>query len=85
MAPTATNNAKTVKISAAAHEALRDAAARRGTTMQELVEHLVAMERDQLMLEEMENAFAAVAADPDLAQAQRDERELWDATLADGL
>lgn len=71
----------TVKVTRSTHETLKAMAERRGTTMQELMEKVVADMRRQEFLDAMNCAYAEVGQDQEVAS----ERDLWDETLMDGL
>jgi hypothetical protein len=53
--------------------------------MQAVITQAVENLRRQRMLEEANAAFAALRQDPAAWEQEREERELWDETLGDGL
>lgn len=71
----------TVKVTRQTHQALKEMAERRGTSMQDLMERVVEDMRRQEFLDAVNAAYAEVGSDAELAR----ERELWDTTLLDGL
>jgi len=75
----------TVRISPAAHDALRELATRTGEPMQMVLTKAIEHYRRQRFLDELDAAFAALREDPEGWAAELAEREAWDATLADGL
>jgi hypothetical protein len=74
-----------MRVSAATHRKVKELAARRGTSMQEVVEEAVEQLRRQRFLEEANQAFAALRANPEAWAEEQEERALWEVTLADGL
>jgi predicted transcriptional regulator len=75
----------TIRVSAKTHNTLRDLARTIGAPMQEIVEQAVEQYRRQRLLAATNAAYAALQADPDAWQEVREERAMWDVTLADGL
>ena len=75
----------TVRISPAAHDALRELAARSGEPMQTVLDRAIESYRRRRFLEDLNAAFLALREDPGAWAAELAEREAWDATLADGL
>ena len=73
----------TVRVHQHTRQAIAELSAQRGTTAADLLEELVARERDNALLDAMNAHFA------DLTDDQRrqlaDEREAWEGTLLDGL
>jgi hypothetical protein len=78
MAPTTT-----VRVHPHTRQAIAELSAQRGTTAADLLEELVARERDNALLDAMNAHFAALSDDDRLALAA--EREAWEGTLLDGL
>ena len=75
----------TVRISEEAHQALRALAAQAGEPMQVILDRAIEQYRRQRFLEEANAAYAVQRRDPQAWQDERDERNLWDQTRADGL
>jgi predicted CopG family antitoxin len=75
----------TVRISDRAHATLRDLAQRRDESMAQVLERLIEDERRSRLLEDANEAYAALRAEPQAWAAVIEERAAWDATLADGL
>ena len=73
-----------VKVTGETHERLRQAAEFHGTSIQDLVGRLVTDHLDQLLLDSMNDAFAAANTRPE-ASDERAEREAWDNVLLDDL
>jgi hypothetical protein len=73
----------TVRVHPHTRQAIAELSAQRGTTAADLLEELVARERDNALLEAMNQHFATLRDDDRRALA--DEREAWDRTLLDGL
>ena len=65
--------------------ALRDLSQQTAESMQDIVAKAVEAYRRQQILELSNAAYAALKADPQAWQDMRDERAVWDVTLADGL
>lgn len=75
----------TVTIGSRSHQTLKELAAREGETMQTILEKAIEHYHRQRFLEEANQAFAALRNDSQAWQAEMEEREAWDVTLADGL
>lgn len=75
----------TVRISEEAHRALRELAARTGEPMQAILDRAIEQYRRQRFLEEANAAYAVLRNDLDAWHDERDEREVWDNSLADGV
>ncbi len=75
----------TIRVSAKTHNTLRDLARAIGAPMQEIIEQAVEQYRRQRLLAATNAAYAALCADPDAWQEVKEERVVWDVTLADGL
>ena len=73
----------TVRVHQHTREAIAELSAQRGTTAADLLEELVARERDNALLDAMNAHFADLTDDERRALA--DEREAWEGTLLDGL
>jgi len=74
-----------VRIDGTTHDVLRQLAQEAGVPMREVLERAVECYRRQRFVEEANAAYAALRADGQAWQEEREEREAWDATLADGL
>ncbi len=74
-----------VRISQETREALRALAAESQSSMREVLERAIECYRRQRLLEQANEAYAALRADPKAWQQELQERQAWDATLADGL
>jgi predicted transcriptional regulator len=75
----------TVRISDAARTVLRELSAEDGASMQAVLEKAIEHYRRQRFLDATNAAFAALRNDPERWREELEEREAWDATLADGL
>ncbi len=73
------------RLSEAAREVVRRIAAESGDSMQDVLEKAIEVYRRQRFLEESNRAFAALRADPKKWKAEQQEREEWDAAVADDL
>jgi len=73
------------RLSEAAREVVRRIAAESGDSMQDVLEKAIEVYRRQRFLEESNRAFAVLRADPKKWKAEQQEREEWDATVADDL
>jgi hypothetical protein len=75
----------TVPISETAHEILRELAQQTGQTTMEVLDKALEAYRRQVFLEAVNAGYAALRADPEAWAEHLAERQLWDATLMDGL
>jgi hypothetical protein len=73
----------TVRVHHHTRQAIAELSAQRGTTAADLLEELVARERDNALLDAMNAHFADLTDDQRRALAE--EREAWEGTLLDGL
>lgn len=73
------------RLSEVAREVVRRIAAESGDSMQDVLEKAIELYRRQRFLEESNRAFAALRADPKKWKAEQQEREEWNATVADDL
>jgi hypothetical protein len=75
----------TVRVRAHTYEALKNLARKHHESLPDTLDRLVEEARRSRILEEANEAYAAVAADPDADAAWRAEIAIWDVTVADGL
>lgn len=75
----------TVRISDLAHGTLREMARAEGKPMLALLDEAVEALRRQRFLEQVNDAYAALRAQPYAWSAIESERREWDVTLPDGL
>jgi hypothetical protein len=75
----------TTRISASAHETLRELSRAEGKPMLALLDEAVESLRRQRFLERLNLAYATLRADPCTWEAIERERRAWDVTLPDGL
>jgi hypothetical protein len=75
----------TTRISATAHDVLRELSKAEGKPMLALLDEAVEALRRQRFLEQVNAAYASLRADPRAWKAVEAERRAWDATLPDGL
>ncbi len=75
----------TVRISESSRELLRELARRTNSTMQNIIEEALAEYKKRLFWDQAERDFQAMREEPDVWEAEVAEREIWDATLRDGL
>ena len=73
----------TVRVHQHTRQAIAELSAQRGTTAADLLEELVARERDNALLDAMNAHFADLTDDERRELAE--EREAWEGTLLDGL
>jgi predicted transcriptional regulator len=78
-------SAHTVDISEALHRVLKDLAEQTGQTMMELLEKALDAYRRKLFFAQVDAGYAELQADRKAWAEHVAERELWDATLMDGL
>ncbi len=76
---------RTVRISQEAHSRLGRLKDETGRSMTDLLDDSVARLEDALVIERMNEGYAALRADESAWAEERAEREGWDATLADHL
>lgn len=75
----------TVRVTEQTHAAVRALAEEMGEPMQDVIAKAVEAYRRQCILERTNAAYAALRADPHRWQEERDEREIWEITAADGV
>jgi hypothetical protein len=75
----------TVPISEASYQLLKELAEQTGQTMPEVLDKALDAYRRKLFFEQMNAGYAELRADPEAWAEHLAERELWDATLMDGL
>ncbi|NEU71458.1 toxin-antitoxin system protein [Hassallia byssoidea VB512170] len=75
----------TIRISNTSHNILKELAARSGESMQAILDQAIEQYRRQVFLESANQAYAALRNNSEAWQAELEEREVWDVTLADTL
>ena len=75
----------TTRISASAHQTLRELSKAEGRPMLALLDEAVEALRRQRFLERVNAAYAALRTDPRTWKDIEGERRAWEATLSDGL
>jgi predicted transcriptional regulator len=75
----------TVHLSEASHKILKELAEQTDQTMTEVLDKALDAYRRQVFFEQMNAGYAELRADPAAWAEHLAERELWDATLMDGL
>jgi predicted transcriptional regulator len=75
----------TIRISNTSHNILKELAARSGESMQAILDQAIEQYRRQVFLEEANQAYAVLRNNSEAWQAELEEREAWDVTLADSL
>ncbi len=73
----------TVRVHPHTRQAIAELTAQRGTTAADLLEELVSRERDNALLDAMNDHFAGQTTEQ--PRALEDERAAWEHTLLDGL
>ncbi len=73
----------TVRVSSTTQRMLRELAANTGESMQSLLDKAIEAYRREHFLQQANEAFAALRRDPKKWKAELEERNAWDATLAD--
>ena len=73
----------TVRVHPHTRQAIAELSAQRGTTAADLLEELVARERDNALLDAMNAHFTGLSDEE--RRTLEDERALWERTLLDGL
>lgn len=72
------------RISETSHQLLKRLASETGKTFEEVIDDALSIYQRERLLDEINAGFAALRANPDAWDAERAEREMWDATLSDG-
>jgi predicted transcriptional regulator len=80
-----TEMSTTIRISKAAHDALRQVSTATGQTLQATLEQAVELLRRQRFLAEVNSGYARLRCDEAAWAEEQAERDLWESTLADGL
>ena len=75
----------TIRVAPETHEILRALAGQENISIQSVVHRAVAEYRRRQILTEGNAAYAALRADPAAWADEMEERQAWEATLADGL
>ena len=75
----------TVRISSTTQRMLRELAANTGESMQSLLDKAIEAYRRERFLDQANEAFAALRRDPKKWKAELEERNAWDATLAENV
>jgi hypothetical protein len=83
--PKAPAGTTTIRVSARAHAALQEIAAKTGRTLLAAVDDVVERERRRLMWEEFNASFRRLKTDPEAWAAYQAEQRGWDVTIGDGL
>ena len=75
----------TVRIDGTAHHILRELAEQMGESMQAVLTKAIEEYQRKQFLDGLNADFAVLRNNPKAWQEEREERAIWDATLADGL
>lgn len=75
----------TVRVRPHTYQILQDLAKERGESLPDALDHLVEELRRWRILQQANEAYAAMLADPEAEAAWNAEMSAWDATLADGM
>jgi hypothetical protein len=78
-------SAPTVRITEESHQTLKDLADQTGQTMMEVLNCALDDYRRKVFFEQLNAGYAELRADPQAWAEHLSERQLWDATLMDGL
>lgn len=78
-------SSSTISISEAARQMLHELTEQTGQSMTDVLDKALDAYRRQLFFEQLNAGYAALRADPEAWAGELQERELWDATLMDGL
>jgi hypothetical protein len=78
-------SAPTVRISEASHQVLKELAEQTGQTMMEVLDKALDAYRRKVFFEQLNAGYAELRADPEAWAKHLAERQVWDATLMDGL
>ena len=75
----------TIRVTPETHDTLRALAGQENVSIQSVVHRAVSEYRRRRVLTQGNAAYAALRADPAAWAAELEERQAWEATLADGL
>src|SRR5437588_6903232 len=78
-------SAPTVRISEASHQVLKELAEQTRQTTMDVLDKALDAYRRKLFFEKLNAGYAELRADPQAWAEHQAEREMWDATLMDGL
>jgi hypothetical protein len=78
-------SAPTVRISETSHRILKELAEKTNQTMMDVLDKALDAYRRKLFFEQLNAGYAELQADPEAWAEHLAERNLWDATLKDGL
>ena len=74
----------TIRVTNHARDTVREISEITGKRQQDVVDEAVEAYRRQILLEKANQAYAALRSDTEAWRTEIEEREAWDATLADG-
>jgi len=74
----------TIRVTSHARDTVREISQITGKRQQEVVDEAVEAYRRQVLLDKANTAYAALRSDGSAWEAESRDREVWDATLADG-
>jgi len=74
-----------MRVSGTVRQSLGDLSAKMDKTRQAILDEAVEEYRRRRFLEEVNEGYAALRNDPEAWKEELEERELWEATLPDGL
>lgn len=77
--------AETVRIEPATHAALAEIARAKHLSLTEALSRVVEAYRREMLIQALDEDYAALRADPEAWREELQERELWDPTNLDGL
>lgn len=75
----------TVRVHLETRDALARLSAERGMSTADLLADLVERREQDELLDQMNASFERTQQDPEARRNEQDEREIWEATLQDGL
>ena len=75
----------TIRVPVKTRDALRTISKEKGISVQEATDRAVTLYRRQLMLEQANEAYERLRADPQVSHAFDNDPPNWDSTLNDGL
>jgi len=78
------SNSTTIRVTNQARDTVREISEITGKRQQDVVDEAVEAYRRQILLEQANQAYASLRSDKEAWPAEIEEREAWDATLADG-
>ena len=78
-------NSTTIRISTTMHKTLKEMAREQSQSMQDILNAAIARYQQYMMIQQLNEDYAALRKDKKAWKEEIEERKLWDNTLMDGL